>query len=86
MGEHECVFVEEQEPSGRLILPPCLVCGATAMDALAQLRDEPLVAWAVADDALRCASAPSVADLFPGIAEMCRDARGELRRALRRPW
>ncbi len=32
--EHECVFVEEQEPSGRLILPPCIVCGTTAMDAL----------------------------------------------------
>lgn len=34
---HECVFVEEQEPSGRLILPPCLVCGLTALDALEQL-------------------------------------------------
>jgi hypothetical protein len=38
--EHECVFVEEQEPSGRLILPPCLVCGLTALDALEQLRGE----------------------------------------------
>lgn len=38
--EHECVFVEEQEPSGRLILPPCLVCGTTAMDALTQLYEE----------------------------------------------
>ena len=38
-GEHECVFVEEQEPSGRLILPPCIVCGTTAMDALEQLRE-----------------------------------------------
>lgn len=37
---HECVFVEEQEPSGRLVLPPCLICGLAAMDALAQLRDE----------------------------------------------
>lgn len=37
---HECVFVEEQEPSGRLVLPPCIVCGVTAMDALLQLRDE----------------------------------------------
>lgn len=36
--EHECVFVEEQEPNGRLILPPCIVCGYTAMDALEQLR------------------------------------------------
>lgn len=36
--EHECVFVEEQEPSGRLVLPPCIVCGFTAMDALAQLH------------------------------------------------
>jgi len=38
--EHECVFVEEQEPSGRLVLPPCIVCGLTAMDALEQLRQE----------------------------------------------
>lgn len=38
--EHECVFVEEQEPSGRLILPPCIVCGLAAMDALEQLRAE----------------------------------------------
>lgn len=37
---HECVFVEEQEPSGRLVLPPCLTCGTTAMDALEQLRGE----------------------------------------------
>jgi hypothetical protein len=40
MSEHECVFVEEQEPSGRLILPPCIVCDLSAMDALEQLRDE----------------------------------------------
>lgn len=38
MTSHECVFVEEQEPSARLILTPCLVCGTTAMDALDQLR------------------------------------------------
>lgn len=37
---HECVFVEEQEPTGRLVLPPCIVCGCAAMDALIQLRDE----------------------------------------------
>lgn len=37
---HECVFVEEQEPSGRLVLPPCIVCGFTAMDALARLKAE----------------------------------------------
>lgn len=37
MTEHECVFVEEQESSGRLVLPPCIVCGLTAMDALEQL-------------------------------------------------
>ena len=39
-GEHECVFVEEAEPNGRLILPPCLICGFTAMDALEQLSAE----------------------------------------------
>lgn len=38
MSVHECVFPEEQEPSGRLILAPCLACGFSAMDALAQLR------------------------------------------------
>jgi len=37
-SEHMCVFVEEAEPSGRLILPPCLECGATAMDAIEYLR------------------------------------------------
>lgn len=31
----ECCFVEEQEPSGRLIVGPCLGCGTSAMDALA---------------------------------------------------
>lgn len=35
---HECVFVEEQEPSGRLVLPPCIVCELPALDALQQLR------------------------------------------------
>lgn len=40
MSEHECVFPEEQEPSGRLILAPCLVCGCAAMDAMNQLRSE----------------------------------------------
>jgi hypothetical protein len=37
---HECRFVEEQEPSERLILSPCLICGVSAMDALSQLRWE----------------------------------------------
>lgn len=32
--EHEHQFVEEQEPSGRLILAPCLTCGLTAGDAI----------------------------------------------------
>lgn len=40
VDEHECVFVEEQEPSGRLILPPCIICGCSAMDALDLLRRE----------------------------------------------
>lgn len=39
--EHECVFIEEQEPSGRLILPPCIICGLTALDALEQLNTHP---------------------------------------------
>ena len=37
---HECVFVEEEEPLGRLILPPCITCGLTALDALEQMRQE----------------------------------------------
>lgn len=36
--EGECVYVEEQEPNGRLILTPCLTCGLTAMDALADYK------------------------------------------------
>lgn len=40
MSDHECVFVEEEEPSGRLILGPCLVCGYPAMDALLELKDK----------------------------------------------
>jgi hypothetical protein len=40
MAEHVCVFPEEQEPSGRLILAPCLVCGLSAMDALSQRNSE----------------------------------------------
>ncbi len=40
MTEHECVFVEEQEPTGRPILPPCIVCSTTAMDALSALVAE----------------------------------------------
>lgn len=32
---HEHQFVEEQEPSGRLVLAPCLVCGMSGGDAIA---------------------------------------------------
>lgn len=35
---HECVFVEEQGPSGRVVLGPCLTCNLSAMDALEGLR------------------------------------------------
>lgn len=34
MKKHECNFVEEQEPSGRLILGPCLICNVSAADAI----------------------------------------------------
>lgn len=34
MSEHECVFPEEQEPEGRLILAPCLECGTPALEAI----------------------------------------------------
>ena len=41
MGECEdhC-FVEEEEPSGRRILGPCLLCGLAAGDALEALKAE----------------------------------------------
>lgn len=35
--EHRHLFGEEQEPSGRLILVPCLRCGMSALDGMAQL-------------------------------------------------
>ena len=38
MSEHKCVFVEEREPSGRLIVGPCLECNLSAFDALKQAR------------------------------------------------
>jgi hypothetical protein len=40
MSDHEHRFVEEREPSGRLILGPCLVCGMSALDAMDALRQE----------------------------------------------
>jgi len=38
--DHEHTFAEEQEPSGRLILTPCLTCGMSALDAMARLASE----------------------------------------------
>ncbi len=38
--EHECLFPEEQEPHGRLILAPCLTCATPAVDAIAKLKDD----------------------------------------------
>lgn len=49
-NEHECVFVEEQEPNGRLILPPCIVCDFTAMDALAQFESDLRIARYTTDE------------------------------------
>lgn len=34
----ECVFVEEREPGGRLIVGPCRDCGTSVMDALAETK------------------------------------------------
>ncbi|MGI6878813.1 hypothetical protein [Microbacterium sp. gxy059] len=51
--EHECVFAEEQEPSGRLILAPCLVCDYSAMDALNQLRSDVEMWSSTATDLVR---------------------------------
>lgn len=40
MAGHECLFPEEQEPSGRLILAPCLTCNTSALDALEYLKNQ----------------------------------------------
>ena len=37
-AEHECLFPEEREPNGRLILAPCLTCGVSALDALDHMK------------------------------------------------
>lgn len=37
---HEHTFAEEQEPSGRLIVIPCLECGMPAFEAMKQSKDE----------------------------------------------
>jgi len=37
--EHECLFAEEQEPDGRLILVPCLGCGTPAMEAIKHAKN-----------------------------------------------
>ena len=37
-GEHTCTFVEEREPSGRLIVGPCLGCTKPAFSALADAQ------------------------------------------------
>lgn len=34
VNEHECNFVEEQEPEGRLNLGPCIECGIPALEAI----------------------------------------------------
>ena len=40
MSEHECNFVEEQEPEGRLILTPCIECGVSAADAIKDAKSQ----------------------------------------------
>lgn len=40
MAYHDCAFIEEREPSGRIIVGPCIVCGKSASAALATLRTE----------------------------------------------
>ena len=60
--EHECVFAEEREPSGRLITVPCLQCGLSSFDAMVQakkessedkLRIQDLIFWADKAEAQR---------------------------------
>ena len=59
-AEHECTFAEEEEPSGRLILGPCLECSLPAMEIAQQLA-EIRVKLAAAEDTIwraRLAFAP----------------------------
>ena len=37
MTTHECNFVEEKEPDGRLILGPCIECDMPAAEAIKEL-------------------------------------------------
>lgn len=48
---HECSFPEEREPSGRLILAPCLICGLSALDAMKLVKDRLAAAEARAGEA-----------------------------------
>lgn len=51
-GVHEHWFPEEMEPTGRLILAPCLVCDLPALDAIAGAKRE-LVSLTAALDQLQ---------------------------------
>ena len=53
LSAHECVFVEEREPNGRLITGPCLTCGRSAFDAVEKLAT--VRAWAT--EGAECVSA-----------------------------
>ena len=61
----ECTFVEEQEPSGRLIVGPCLGCGTPAMTALAEaIRDRDYQAMIAGDHKARADAAERLLDMF----------------------
>lgn len=85
---HECVFPEEQEPGGRLILAPCLTCGLTALDALAQRNAELELAHTTGDQMARelvqawkllGLDEPDADDYLPTkLAEVLRDLRGRV--------
>lgn len=82
MSEHVCTFVEEAEPTGRLILGPCLECGTTAFDALKQTRElQETVEWfgtLVTRKDIGTAQTPSLKDYVEQLEARLAQCEGEL--------
>jgi hypothetical protein len=72
----EHVFMEEQEPDERLILPPCLLCGASAMAVVEAMGNELDAAYSVIRRGLYAHTRKGV-HWTPAEAEAIRLATGE---------
>lgn len=82
---HTHQFPEEQEPSGRLILAPCLICNEAALDAMDAIRVErDQAVYGPPDDELvrrlyRAASTTNQAGLDGSLLEQAADEIRRLR-------